>query len=100
MLSEISSYIEKFHAAFSTSNRQEILNLARVRLQEIDKAYPGTDPLQENARFLRNVEKRKQNAHWKVTPQRHTQFDFRVCANGRMVEIINADWKPTIRGGI
>lgn len=98
ILSEISSYVDKFYAAFSTSNGQEILNLARVRLQELDKAYPGTDPAKENARFLRNVEKRKQNAHWKVTPLRPTQFDFRVCANGRMVEIINSDWKPTIRG--
>ncbi|MBI3776140.1 MAG: hypothetical protein HY273_11420 [Gammaproteobacteria bacterium] len=97
-LAEISGYVEKFYAAFSASNGQEILNLARVRLQELDKAYPGTDPAQENARFLRNVEKRKHNAHWKVPPLRPALFDFRVCANGRMVEIINSDWKPTIRG--
>lgn len=97
-LAEISAYVEKFYAAFAASKGQEMLDFAKVRLEESDRAYPGKDPVKENALFLRDVEERKQNKHWKVTPLRPALFDFRVCANGRMVEIVNSDWKPPFRG--
>ena len=97
-LSEISAYVEKFYAAFLASNGQEIQKLARVRLEEGGKALPGKDTAQADALFLRDVGERKQNKHWKVTPLRPALFDFRLCAQGRMVEIVNTDWEPTIRG--
>ena len=84
-LNEISAYVKKFYAAFSASKGQEILNLAHVRLEEGYKTYPGENSTQENALFLRDVEERKQNKHWKVAPLRPAQFDFRIHANGRMV---------------
>lgn len=97
-LSEISSYVEKFYAAFSASNGQEILNFARIRIDEGNKSHPGRNPTHENNLFLRDFDELKQNPHWQVTPLHPPLFDFRLCANGRMVEIINSDWKPTIRG--
>ena len=97
-LTEISTYVEKFYAAFLASKGQELLDFAKVVLEEGDRAYPGKNPAEENAMFLKDVEERKRDKHWKVTPLRPALYDFRVCANGRMVEIINSDWKPTIRG--
>ena len=97
-LAEISAYVEKFYAAFAASKGQDLLDFAKVRLEESDRAYPGKNPSEENTLFLRDVEKRKQNKYWKVTPLQLPLFDFRVCANGRMVEIVNSDWKPTVRG--
>lgn len=97
-LAEISAYVEKFYAAFSASNGQEMLAFSKLRLEESDKSYPGKNPAEENAMFLKDVEKRKQNKAWKVTPLRPPLFDFRACANGRMVQIINSDWKSPFHG--
>ena len=97
-LTEISAYVEKFYAAFSASNGPELLAFAKLRLEESDKVYPGKNPAEENAMFLKDVEKRKQDKRWKVTPLRPPLFDFRTCTNGRMVQIINSDWKSPFHG--
>lgn len=97
-LAEISAYVEKFYAAFAASRGQEMLDFAKVRLEESDRSYPGKNPAKENALFLSDVEERKQNKHWKVTPLRPALFDFRLVAQGRMVEIINSDWKSPFHG--
>lgn len=97
-LAEISAYVEKFYVAFAASKGQELLDFAKIRIEEGDRANPGKNPTKENALFLSDVEERKQNKHWKVAPLRPQLFDFRLCAQGRMVEIVNTDWEPTIRG--
>lgn len=97
-LSEVTNYAANFFAAFSASNGQEMLNFAHLRLEEGSKAYPGKVLAEDNSLFLRDVEERKKNTHWKVTPLQPALFDFRVCANGRMVEMVNSDWKPPFRG--
>ena len=97
-LAEISAYVEKFYAAFAASRGQEMLDFAKIRLEESDRFYPGKNPAKENALFLNDVEERKQNKHWKVTPLRPALFDFRLVAQGRMVEIVNSDWKSPFHG--
>ena len=97
-LAEISVYVDKFYAAFAASKSQELLDFAKVRIQEGDKAYPGTNVVAENVMVVRDVEERKYDTRWKVAPLQPAQFDFRVHAEGRIVEIINADWKTPFRG--
>ena len=77
-LTEISAYVEKFYAAFSASKGQEILNLARVRLEEGYKAYPGENSTNENALFLRDVEERKKTSigKWHRYVQPNLIFEY------------------------
>ena len=95
---EIVEYVKAFHKAFTAGDGKQILSLAKMRLDAAYRAYPGADREHESSLFINDVEERKNNPAWKVTPLNPTQFDFRLCAGDRMVEIVNKDWKPTIRG--
>ena len=97
-MDEITKYIKNFHQAFSAGDGKFILNLAKMSQDATYRAYPGRDREEDDALDLQDFQKRKENPAWKVSPLNFTQFDFRLCAEDRIVEVINKDWKPTIRG--
>jgi hypothetical protein len=82
----------------SGSYRKSRTKLGSTVVGSDAETFPGTDSAKENTLFLKDVEDRRKDKDWKVTALQPAQFNFRVCANGHMVEIVNADWEPTIRG--
>lgn len=43
---------------------------------------------------------RREYKTFHVAPLDPAQFDFRLCAGGRLVDCINKDWTPIIRADI
>ena len=97
-MDEITKYVKEFHSAFLKGDGRNILNSGKMRFDAVYRAYPGRNRENDDALDLRDIKERQDNPAWKVTPLNPTQFDFRLCAGNRLVEIVNKDWKPTIRG--
>lgn len=49
------------------------------------------------ARTKRIYRERAAEPDWAMEPLDPERFDFRLCADGRLVEIIDKDWQATVR---
>jgi hypothetical protein len=93
----ISNLVQVVHEAFRTGQAGPVLERGSLRLIEGAKAYP--------ARTLESIRKMQagyfesnvQEEGWAVEPLDPAQADYRLCADGRMIEIVNKNWQPTIR---
>lgn len=95
----IVAYLKVFHEALSNGDGKKVLELVKLRFDENGRAFPTVDRKKEELEFVSNIENfKKKYPDWKMLPLDPEFFDFRVVAGGRMVEIINKDWQPTIRG--
>ena len=76
----------------------EMFALNQVSFQESFHAYPASLDVDANRRdmeeYFRNLAAKPD---WAVEPLDMNQFDFRLCADDRMVQIINKNWMPTVR---
>jgi hypothetical protein len=93
----IRKVVQAVFEAFRTGEAAAVLQLGALRLEEGARAYPARslDSLRRRQAdyFTRNATREG----WAVEPLDDAQFDFRICAKGKMVEIIDRNWQPTIR---
>ncbi|MFH1897407.1 MAG: hypothetical protein ABH886_04100 [Candidatus Desantisbacteria bacterium] len=97
-VSEILDVVKIVHEDVKRGSSNQILQLAKNMHMDTCRAYPLRKLSQIEQRVSKSLIKKAQQKDWAVDPLNPSMFDFRVCANGHMVEIINKDWNDTIMG--
>jgi hypothetical protein len=97
---EILTVVRNVYNAYQSGKADFILNLDRIRITEAAQAYPGSDIAQDNQLFSRDLTANIANPNWQMLPFDEAQFDFRLAAQGRLVECIRKDWNQIVAGKI
>lgn len=93
----IMQVVRTVHEAFRTGLAAAVLALGELRLQEGARAYPARPLEGLRARQVDYLARNARREGWAVVPLDPQQHDFRLCAGGTMVEIIDRNWEPSIR---
>jgi hypothetical protein len=95
-LKEIQKFIKDLHMSLAAGDPELFLELGEPRLKDIEKAFdliPG-----EKADLIRTVTlDDAEQDWWGVEDLNPDDYDLRLCAHDRMVEIINKKWKPILQ---
>jgi hypothetical protein len=97
-MTALTQMLHTMHQALSAHHAAPILDLMRVYYNEYALAYPG----QTVDQLLQDVSDSisTNSSKWNVAPLDPAQFDFRLCAGGRLVECIDHAWNPVIRADV
>lgn len=93
----IAELVRMVHEAFRTGVAAPVLERGALRLSEGAHAYPVRSIESLRTRQAAYFERNVKQEGWAVEPLDPPQADYRLCAGGRMVEIIDKNWQPTIR---
>ena len=93
---EIMSLLMELRDAFTKGDGQKILDLAKMRLGDGDRANPAVDRNKQNQRFIEHFKEYESYPDWGMEPLSPLEADFRIVAGGKMVECIRNDWQPLI----
>ena len=91
------NYVRVIQEAYEKGNVEIIMEKARIRMEEGHRANPEKDIKFTRERFIRNLKRNSELPGWKIVPLSSLLPDFRVVADGKMVETIARDWKPLVR---
>jgi hypothetical protein len=93
---EIAGVLGTVAAAFESGRSSGALDLLQVRFADDARAYPVHDPRTLKAELVSSI-RRASNEGWSVRPLDPARHDFRLCAGGRLVELVDRDWLPSLR---
>lgn len=95
-LEEIHKFIKDLHLSLAAGDPEPFLELGEPRLKDIEKAFdlvPG-----QKADLIRTVTlDDAEQDWWGIEDLNPDNYDLRLCAQDRMVEIIQKDWEPILR---
>ena len=96
---EIRKTVEYVWQCFSKGDyTAEMFALKKICLQEDTHAYPAGRGVDGTRRRMEQyLSSLIAEPDWGIVPLDPDQFDFRLCADGRLVQIISKDWVPTVR---
>jgi hypothetical protein len=97
-LESVTRMLRTFHDAFTAHDPAPILDLMHVYYHEYALAYPGRTAEQVMQSVAGSVSRSRPK--WEVAPLDPTQFDFRLCAGGRLVQCVDRAWNPLIRADV
>lgn len=92
----IDAFVNRLHSLFSSGNGRGVAELASSQINDVGMAIParGAEGLYKD--LVSSIEEVKTNEEKTVPLDVKTQ-DYRLCANGKFVQLINKDWQATIR---
>jgi hypothetical protein len=92
----ILAFVKRIHQFFSSGNGAAVADLAQLQIEDAGKAIPsrGIDGLRRD--LVQSIDEVKINNE-ETFPLDETMLDFRVCGGGKLVQLINKDWKAMIR---
>jgi hypothetical protein len=93
---EAESLLEDVHTALFTGNADRMLELVKVRWEEMDRAWPGRNDAEDRAKHAAFLARVASDPRRRV-PLNRLKHDFRVVGNGRLLECIDVDFMPSIR---
>lgn len=96
MRREAESLLEEVHAALFSGNADRMLELVKVRWQEMDRAWPGRNDAEDRAKHAAFLGRVASDPRRRV-PLNRNKHDFRIVGNGRLLECIDVDFMPSIR---
>ncbi|MCG2592905.1 hypothetical protein LZ009_08940 [Ramlibacter sp. XY19] len=96
--SAIGQFVQAAQTAFAAGDAAFFLRLARTNFQELAQAYPGLTLAEREQRFKACFAPKPGEASWQVAPLQPAEFDFRLCAEGRLLELVDRQFRPVIRG--
>jgi hypothetical protein len=93
---EAAAAAREIHGALFGGDPQRVFDLIRLRWEEMDRAYPGRDDAVDRAHHAAWIEElaRDPRRNVPLDPDHHA---FRLIADGRMIELIDDDFFPSIR---
>ncbi|GEM_PF-2500277 len=93
---EIHKFIEDLHLSLAAGDPDLFLELGEPRLKDLEKAFDS--PPGEKEELIRKVTLDDAEQDWwgmeDINPD---DYDLRLCAHDKMVEIINKKWKPILQ---
>ncbi|MCZ6853893.1 MAG: hypothetical protein O7G86_08230 [Gammaproteobacteria bacterium] len=92
---QLQRFVRDLQEAFASNRWQHIAELSQIRYVEGAAAYVGRDAARVSAMFVKSMERQSSGSDWNVGPQ--PPLGLRLCANGRMIQLISDDWLPLLR---
>lgn len=89
--------IQQAHTAFAARDAQPLLNFGQPYFAEYARAYPALSAAVRADRFRRGFAAQPGDPPWKVAPLDPANVDLRLCAEGRLVEVIDRQFRPLLR---
>lgn len=95
-LEEIKAFLEVLHQSLAAGDPEFFIEFSDMRLKGTEQAYllpPG-----DRANLIRQVTQMDAaESWWGMQPLDPENFDFRLCAQDRLVECIAKDWQPVLK---
>ncbi|NQZ06097.1 MAG: hypothetical protein HRT35_02960 [Algicola sp.] len=92
----ITQVVKAIHEAFKMGDGQVITRYCAPYLRDMGKALPAYGETAFVNDMLRDVSANAGKDDW-VEPFLPENHDFRLCGNGRIVEVVDKNWLPTVR---
>ena len=89
--------IQFAHSAFANLDVDALQNFGQPYFADHARAYPAISASVRAERFRRGFAARPGDPPWKVAPLDPAALDLRPCAEGRLVELIDRDFRPVLR---
>lgn len=93
---EAESVVREVHEALFSGDAQRVFDLIALRWEEMDRAYPGRNDAADRQDLAAWIAELAADPRRKV-PLDPAHHDFRLIADGRMIECIDDDFFPSIR---
>ncbi len=93
---EAVSVLESVQNALFGGDLGRMLDLVKVRWEEVDRAYPGRNDGDDRASLGSWLSELASEPHRRL-PLRPSEHDFRLVAGGRVIECIDKDFMPSLR---
>lgn len=93
---EIVDYIKAIGVALNDGDPEPYIKESAIRLSEIARAYEKA-PTDTTAVIRHGVKLDSNQAWWGIEPLDPKQLDFRLVADGRMIDCVNKDWEASLR---
>lgn len=84
------------HDAFAKRNADFFLAFGRPYFEDYARAYPGMSPQRREQRFRAGFAASPGEPPWAVKPLDPANFDFRSCADGRLLELVDNQYRPIL----
>lgn len=93
---EAMDVVLRIREALEDGNADPILGASRERFKEVAGAYGISE--KERADMLRELlAKQRDKPEWLFETPEDESYDFRLVADGHMIECLGPDWRPIIR---
>ena len=96
-INSATAVLEAIRASLEVGDPAVLLQLAENKFANAARAFPARPFNILVDQFRRMVAMDSAEKGWAFPKLDHDQFDFRLVADGRMLECINRDWRPTLR---
>ena len=91
------AFVLEMRDAVEAGNAGPILEASAIRFKEVARSY-GISP-DERAKMLRQMlTSQCDRPDWLFVTPEEEDLDFRLVADGRMIECVGPDWNPLIKG--
>lgn len=84
------------HTAFAARDAEFFLRLGKPYFADHARAYPALSEAQRAQRFRAGLAALPADS-WRVAPLVPAQFDWRLCAQGRLLELVDQQFQPLLR---
>jgi hypothetical protein len=100
VVKEVAAVLESLRTSLAAGNPEVLARLADTKLENASRAFPARELGGLRQQIRKVVARDAAQPGWGFAALRPDQFDFRVVGNGRLVECINKDWKPSLRTNV
>lgn len=89
-------FLEEFHGCIKKGDADKFIELTSFRIRDNSESYSKS--IDENIRLIRSGFKRNMGLEsWDLFGLDPQSYDFRLCANDKMIHCVAKDWKPIVR---
>ena len=93
---EIQSAVTAVHHAFENGDGADLAQMAQHYLTDMGRAIPAYGEAGFKRDLIRDVNANAGRKNW-IRPIVWEEADFRLCADNRLVQIIDKNWQPSVR---
>jgi hypothetical protein len=95
-INEIGELVNYLHLSLTVGDPELLIETSAPRLKDIERAFRLKAG--DKAALIRQVtEEDADRPGWGMEPLETDQFDFRLVAQDRLVEIVNKNWEPPLK---
>lgn len=92
----LSEFLEEFHDYIKKGDVDKFIELTSFRIRDNADSYSKN--IDENICLIKRGFKRNMSLEsWSLSGLDTQNYDFRLCANDKMIHCVAKDWKPIIR---
>jgi len=95
-LEDVRTVVQELHDSIERGDSELLISLSSTKLSELSQAFEmDQSSMADGLRLM--IARHHDDPNWVFSPLDWKLTDFRMCAQSRLVEIINLDWIATLR---